>query len=255
MTKKAKKNNTIVNFLLTTVATLIGVIMAINLSVNNEATKEKQDLIKVLETGISVIDRVCTYISKESKTNGLDKKTDSLRGKVLDTLKMKKNDLQIDNVSMVSNGISNTKQINNEIESKKKTLDSLKKILDITDVDVNKKLSTSLVISYGGLSVPFPDFITTILTDSGVLKNLSKPTLDRLSQDHINLTRSYEIYSKNGGDSYIYMLTLEEIQRTLYFEIEYQKNNIDITELIANYETLDEYISSKLVYLSLKKSL
>jgi hypothetical protein len=254
-TKKTKQNSVMVNFLLTTIATLIGVIMAINLSVNNEVNKEKQDLIKILETGISVINRVSSYIDTEKLAYSKNVTNDSLGLKALDTLKKVSDDFKLNSIDLVANGVANSKQIEIVLGTTKKKLDSLKKVLNITDLDADKdsKLSTSLIISNKEAKVPFPDFITTILSDSSVLKNLSQPTLDRLSQDYINLTRSYDVYSTEADNLNIYLLTLEGIQRALYLEINYQKDNLDLEELQNKFLLLDEYLKSKLVYQTLKE--
>lgn len=49
-----KDNGPILYFVLTTVATLIGVVLAVNLSEKQALVKEKEDLVKVINSGISV---------------------------------------------------------------------------------------------------------------------------------------------------------------------------------------------------------
>jgi hypothetical protein len=57
-TKLIKENNLFFNFIITTLATLFGVVFAINMSVSQE---EKKDLIKILKSGMSVFDKVIKY--------------------------------------------------------------------------------------------------------------------------------------------------------------------------------------------------
>ena len=49
-----KDNGPILYFVLTTVAKLIGVVLAVNLSEKQALVKEKEDLVKVINSGISV---------------------------------------------------------------------------------------------------------------------------------------------------------------------------------------------------------
>ncbi|QNM86921.1 hypothetical protein H9W90_07375 [Polaribacter pectinis] len=243
---KNKSYSNLVNFLLTTVATLIGVIMAINVSVDNEMEKEKEDLVKILESGVYVIEKVSKYVeSTDSKTTDYKQ--------IASNLTKAKNTKERDSLkSLMSYQKKNIKPNNQDhfFDSIKKGIDSLKIVFKkniIKPLDTENENNLGAVI-LGDMKLPFPDYIGALLNNPDFLKGLSKKSLLTLNEDYINLQRTYEFTKESNGETLFYMMALNKIKSTLQIETAFQEERITEKQLYENFYLAEKIQSSEYIY-------
>lgn len=159
-----------INFFLTLIATLIGVLLAISITNYENKQKEKTDVIKLINAGSSSVKIVLEY-SEALIT-------------YFDTLP---ND----------NNLRDTFYDNNPI--------------------------------------PYPDFLSTFLTQTIVYRNLSEPTLLYLNTLLINLKKSHSTHPA------LYVALLKQAEEVLKAETDFQKGNLteqQISQKLAQLQTL-----------------
>ncbi|QOD61764.1 hypothetical protein H9I45_04775 [Polaribacter haliotis] len=243
---KNKRYTNLVNFLLTTIATLIGVIMAINVSVNNEMKKEKEDLVKILESGVYVVEKVSKYVESTDSKN-----TDYKQ--IASDLTKAKNTKEKDSLkNLMSYQIENVKpnKQNHFLDSIKKRIDSLKIVFKkntIKPVDTENENNIGAII-LGDMKLPFPDYIGALLNNPDFLKGLSKKSLLTLNEDYINLQRTYEFTKESDGETLFYMMALDKVKRTLQIETAFQEERITEKQLYKKFNLAEKINSSELIY-------
>ncbi|QTD38303.1 hypothetical protein JL193_03100 [Polaribacter batillariae] len=252
--RKNKRFSNLVNFLLTTIATLIGVIMAINVSVNNEMKKEKEDLVKILESGVYVVEKITKYVESSTKEKlSIYKKMQNN----LELLKANAKD-SLTSFKPHQQKASFSKENKKYLDSLKFKLDSLKTIFKNTVLRNSDSISESsstrtISILNFRVKLPFPDYIGSLLKNPDFLKGLSKRSLLILNEDYINLQRTYlfnniEELENDPTKTMFYILALHKIKRTLQVETAFQENKITQKQLDHMHFIMDRISNQELTY-------
>ncbi|WP_417799500.1 hypothetical protein [Tenacibaculum sp.] len=169
-----------ISFILTLIATLSGVLIAIWLTNSGIRNKEKEDTIKLLHTAKLILANTSEYSNNLNKTI---------------------------------------------LEFEQDTVNYTKEQLE--SVKANNP-------------IPYPDLLETIISNELIAKNVSEYSHNAIYNNLINLRKLSQYETAE-----YYLKLLEEMMLNLDLEIEFQKDEIDVSELESKFELEKKLIENK----------